>query len=320
MRPAPPLATPDDSARLGPPDLFLRFWGVRGSIPSPGPETVQYGGNTSCVELRLGDERLILDAGSGIRRLGLYLAGELEEKGLRTTLLISHTHWDHIQGLPFFLPAYSPVSRLRVLGAPGTRARLRAALTAQMDQTQFPVALDALDGISVIDEFAAEATTVGPFAVRTIGLNHPGGCTGFRMGIAGKSVAYLPDHESYRNAIDSPDPVVAAAARQAQAELVRFLAGCDLLILDAQYDRAEYPAHIGWGHGCLDDSVGLALQAGVGCLFLFHHDPNHDDAQIDTMVAEARRQVAEARSNLRVEAARELVEIALRSRSKRLAA
>jgi phosphoribosyl 1,2-cyclic phosphodiesterase len=310
----------DDSANLPPTDLFARFWGVRGSIPSPGPETVRYGGNTSCVELRLGDELLILDAGSGIRRLGLSLMRELEAKALSTTLLISHTHWDHIQGLPFFRPAYARPSRIRILGAPATRTKLRSALVSQMDSIQFPVALESLAGICAIDEFATEATTIGSFAVRTMGLNHPGGCTGFRITAAGKSIAYLPDHEPYRAAIDSPDPAVAATARQAEAELVRFVEDCDLLILDSQYDRTEYPAHIGWGHGCLDDSVALALRAGVGCLFLFHHEPDHDDTQIDAMLEQGRRQVTEAGSNLRVQAARELDRIAPESRRKRLAA
>ncbi len=311
----------DDSTKSAPTDLLVRFWGVRGSIPSPGPETVRYGGNTSCVELRLGDEVLILDAGSGIRRLGLSLLREIEAKAaLRMTLLISHTHWDHIQGLPFFRPAYLRASRLRILGAPGTRARLRAALVSQMDTTQFPVALESLSGIGLIDEFATEATTIGSFAVRTIGLNHPGGCTGFRITAAGKSIAYLPDHEPYRGAIESPDAGVAAAARRAEAELVGFLKGCDLLILDSQYDRTEYPEHIGWGHGSLDESVALALRADVGSLFLFHHDPNHDDAKIDALLEEARCQVAEAGSSLRVEAAREREQIVLESCQKRLAA
>lgn len=140
------------SCALTPTDLSIRFWGVRGSIPSPGPETVRYGGNTSCVELRLGDEVLILDAGSGIRRLGLALVEELERKALPTTLLISHTHWDHIQGLPFFRPAYLRSSRIRILGAPGTRAKLRTALVCQMDPIQFSISMDRLAGISAIDE------------------------------------------------------------------------------------------------------------------------------------------------------------------------
>ncbi len=310
----------DDSVDLGATEVSVRFWGVRGSIPSPGPETVVYGGNTACVELRLGDEVLVLDAGSGIRRLGLVLAPELDEKALTTTVLISHTHWDHIQGLPFFRPAYNRANQIRVLGAPGTRTKLRAALVSQMDPIQFPVSLESLAGIVAIDEFAADTTTIGSFVVRTIALNHPGGCTGFRIAVGGASVAYLPDHEPYQGAIGSSDPAVAAKAREAEGQLLGFLEGCDLLILDSQYDRAEYPSHIGWGHGCLDQSVALALRAGVESLVLFHHDPDHDDRRIDAMLEQARRQVVEAGSQMRVEAARELAQIAPRARQKRLAA
>ena len=144
-----------DSSELAAAPLSVRFWGVRGSIPSPGPETAGYGGNTSCVELRRGNEVLVLDAGSGIRRLGIALAHELEGTPLTTTLLISHTHWDHIQGLPFFRPAYTRASQIRILGAPGTRTKLRAALTSQMDPIQFPISIECLAGISAIDEFAA---------------------------------------------------------------------------------------------------------------------------------------------------------------------
>jgi len=300
--------------------VSLRFWGVRGSIPSPGPETVNYGGNTACVELRFGNEILVLDAGSGIRRLGLALAHELANTSTRTTILISHTHWDHIQGLPFFRPAYNPASEIHVLGAPGTRAKLRAALGSQMDPIQFPVSLETLAGIAAIDEFAADSTTLGSFVVRTIALNHPGGCHGFRITAAGTSIAYLPDHEPYRSSMSSSDPIVAAAASRAEAELIRFIDGCELLILDSQYDRTEYPSHIGWGHGCLDDSVALALAARVGGLVLFHHDPDHDDRRIDTMVEQARRQVLETGSSMHVEAAREQTQIVPRASQSMLAA
>ncbi len=288
----------------------VHFWGVRGSIPTPGPETVKYGGNTSCVELRCGAERLILDAGSGLRRLGLELAGE----PLTANLLLSHTHWDHIQGLPFFRPAYSRANRLHILGGPGTRAKIQTALRAQMDPIEFPVPLHFLAGIAAIDEFACSATTLGAFDVRTIGLNHPGGCTGFRIEAAGRTVAYLPDHESYRLAIQSGEPAAAARAQQAENDLIDFLASCDLLILDSQYDRADYPSHVGWGHGCVDDSVALATRAGVGQLVLFHHDPEHDDRKIDAMLAQARRQVRETGASLEVTAAREREEIAPRAR------
>ena len=305
-----------DPLKLAANPWYLRFWGVRGSIPAPGPETVRYGGNTACVELRLGDEVLILDAGSGLRRLGLLLMDEMAEKPIHTTLLISHTHWDHIQGLPFFRPAYASKNQVRILGAPGTRDRLRTALVRQMDSIQFPVRLESLTGIRAIDEFAAPTTSIGSFTICTIELNHPGGCTGFRITAAGKSVAYLPDHESYRSAAHSLRPRVARVASAASEELVQFLKGCEVLILDSQYDRTEYPSHIGWGHGCLDDSVALALRAQVEQLVLFHHDPNHDDTRIDAMVREARRQVTEAGAVLRVRAARELERLVPATRAK----
>jgi phosphoribosyl 1,2-cyclic phosphodiesterase len=244
---------------------------------------------------------------------------ELDKIPLRFTLLISHTHWDPIQGLPFFRPAYAAKSQLRILSAPGTRERLHTALVRQMDPTQFPVALDSLAGIRAIEEFAAPAIDIGRFTVRTIKLNHPGGCTGFRITASGKSVAYLPDHESYRSAAHSLRARVAGGA-SAEEELVKFLEGCEVLILDSQYDRAEYSSHFGWGHGCLDDSVALALRAGVEQLVLFHHDPNHDDAKIDAMVKEARRQIAAAGAALRVRAARELERLVPTARARRLAA
>lgn len=296
--------------------LTVHFWGVRGSIPTPGPETVGYGGNTSCVELRCGDERLILDAGSGIRRLGLALTQECSQRSLATTLLLSHTHWDHIQGLPFFRPAYDRANQLHILGAPGTRAKIRTALSAQMDPLEFPVPLQSLAGIASIEEFTGATTTLGKFAIRTIGLNHPGGCTGFRIEAGQRTVAYLPDHEPYRLAIDFGAPTAAARAEQSENELLDFLKGCDLLILDSQYDRTDYPSHIGWGHGCLDDSVDLALRAGVGHLVLFHHDPEHDDRKIDAMIVHARQQVIETGARLHITAAHELEQIALRPRRK----
>lgn len=254
--------------------ITVRFRGVRGSIPSPGIEMARYGGNTSCVELRCGDDFVILDAGSGIRGLGSELLHEFGSQPIEANLLISHTHWDHIQGLPFFAPGYSPANRFQIVAAHGYGSRVQLALTNQMSALNFPVALDQMRGVVAVEELAAGTTQLGAFVVRTTELNHPGGCAGFRLEAGGFSVAYLPDHEPFHGKNDG--------------ELLDFIRDLDLLILDTQYTAEEYSRRAGWGHGCLPESVRLALAGDVHRLLLFHHDPTHDDHQIDQMVRTAR--------------------------------
>ena len=283
--------------------VSVRFWGARGSIPSPSPETVQCGGNTSCVEIRADDQLLILDAGSGIRRLGASLEAEFGERPFEATLLISHTHWDHIQGLPFFAPAYSNRNRIKIWTPPGRRAQIRSAIKNLMDPIHFPVPPTALSAITGIDELPCDGREIGHIGVRVTNLHHPGGCGGFRLELEGVSVAYLPDHEPYHSRT-----IAAAATSQstaANAELAGFVRDCDILILDTQYDETEYPARTGWGHGCVPDSVALAIAADVRELVLFHHDPSHSDAKIAEMVARAQELAREAGSLLSVRAARE---------------
>ena len=258
-------------------DLLVRFWGVRGSIPSPLPTHMRYGGNTSCVEVRFGEQLLILDAGSGIRLLGQDLMDRASGKGLEGTLFLSHAHWDHIQGLPFFMPGYSERNRFTVLSGPGKGAVLDQALRNQMSAPHFPVGFEQLHAFGPIAELQSGANVVGDLKVQTTELNHPGGCTGFRIETNRASLGYLPDHE--------PWP---ANTRDAHTNLVQFLRGLDLLILDGQYTAEEYPHKIGWGHGCLPNTVEVAIEAGVGRLVLFHHDPSRTDVQIDGMLAEAR--------------------------------
>jgi len=262
-------------------DLLVRFWGVRGSIPSPLPTHMRYGGNTSCVEVRFGEQLLILDAGSGIRLLGQDLIDRASGKGLEGTLFLSHAHWDHIQGLPFFMPGYSERNRFTVLSGPGKGAVLDQALRNQMSAPHFPVGFEQLHAFGPIAELQSGANVVGDLKVQTTELNHPGGCTGFRIETGQASLGYLPDHE--------PWP---ANTRDAHTNLVQFLRGLDLLILDGQYTAEEYPHKIGWGHGCLPNTVEVAIEAGVGRLVLFHHDPSRTDVQIDGMLAEARRLAA----------------------------
>jgi phosphoribosyl 1,2-cyclic phosphodiesterase len=269
----------------------LKFWGVRGSIPTPGPGTVRYGGNTSCVEVRHDDDIIILDAGTGLRALGSSLLAEFKDKPLNLTLLVTHTHWDHIQGLPFFAPIYNPRCRLRILGAPGTRESLINALTGQMESTYFPVPFAKVPGNIEIEEVTDFNFNIGPVQVRAHRSNHPGLCFGYRLFSPESLIAFFPDSEPRAGGEDR--------------DLVEFIRDADVLILDAQYDAAEYTTHVGWGHGCLNDTVGLALQAGVRHLCLFHHDPDHDDKKIDSFVKCAQQLVAKQKSKLKVDAARE---------------
>ena len=265
--------------------MMVRFRGVRGSTPSPGLTTARYGGNTSCIEVRADGQILILDAGSGIRALGVDLMGESGSAPLDATLLISHTHWDHIQGLPFFGPAYVASNRIRLLAPPGAGARLTQALSNQMNPINFPVGLEQLRGLAAVEEIASGNTRLGVFDLQLFALNHPGECAGFRIEAAGGSMAYLPDHEPFV----SVTRIDHAAAAQARTEaLIQFVCGVDLLILDTQYTEAEYAGRLGWGHGCLPDSVAIAQKADVKQLALFHHDPAHTDFEIDAMVETAR--------------------------------
>jgi len=278
---------------------------VRGSIPTPGPTTVRYGGNTSCVEVRVGGEIILLDAGTGLRGLGRSLLSEFKDQPLNLTMLLTHTHWDHIQGLPFFGPIYDSRCRLRILGCEGTRKGLVNALTSQMESTYFPVPFNKLPSNIEIEELKNFNFNIGPVCVRAMRANHPGLCVGYRLFSPDSLIAFFPDTEPRTGGNDR--------------EMIEFIRDADVLILDSQYDSAEYQQHLGWGHGCVDDSVALALQAGVKQLCLFHHDPDHDDRRIDGLVKHARQLVAKQRAKLHVEAAREgmTINLPLKSVSRR---
>jgi len=294
------------------PPARLRFWGVRGSIPTPGRQTVRYGGNTTCLEVRVGDEILMLDAGTGARLFGQALMREFKNRPLSLTLLLTHTHWDHIQGLPFFAPLYDPRHHIRIVGCEGARQGLATILSNQMENPYFPVGLHELPGSVQIEEMREMSFQVGPVRVAACFANHPGMCVGYRLYAGDRSLAFFPDNEPL------PPGKGLSAARAGRSRgrhertdprLVEFLRDADVLVMDAQFDCHEYPAHAGWGHGCVKDVVALALAAGVRRLFLFHHDPDHDDAKITAMTREARRLVARRGGRLRVDAAREGLEI-----------
>ena len=309
-----PVRKDSDSARV-------RFWGVRGSIATPGPDTVRYGGNTTCVEVRAGDDIIILDAGTGIRLLGEELRREFSGRHVKAHLLLTHTHWDHIQGLPFFGPIHDPGSCVTVLGYEGARQSLIKTLSAQMDSTVFPVGLDQVAGGLAVRELHGLEFRAGRVPVQAIFTHHPGITLGYRLSTPGGGVVFVPDTEVLPYPRPRPGMVAPAAAAKSEGTqdfntyknqlLAEFAKGAELFICDAQYTAEEYERRVGWGHSCIDDTVQLAMHARVKHLILFHHDPTHDDHTIDRIVEHAREIVARAGVPMRVDAAAEGMEIVL---------
>lgn len=259
--------------------MKVRFWGVRGSIPVPGPATNRYGGNTSCVEVRpRGCDPFVIDAGTGIRRLGMQLPPSLP----RVDLLLSHLHMDHIQGLGFFAPLQRPNMDVRIWGPPSTTLDLRSRLIRYLSPPLFPVHLRDLACCLTLQEIAGGHFDIGPFKVESGLVCHPGTTLGYRIEAGAASMAYLPDHELRLGAVSlDGDPAWISGF-----DLVR---GVDVLIHDAQYTAAEYDGHSGWGHSTTDEVVRFAARAGVRHVVLFHHSPDHDDATLDRLVADAAR-------------------------------
>jgi phosphoribosyl 1,2-cyclic phosphodiesterase len=274
----------------------VRYWGVRGSIPVPGPQTVKFGGNTSCVEVRADGQIVIFDAGTGLRALGAALGAEFRGRAMEVTMLISHMHWDHLQGFPFFAPAFEARNRIRVLGFADAGRGIRGAFAGQMEPPYFPVALEQVPGGIVFEE-PGEAFQIGSIRVRTCRTNHPGICHGYRLDTRAGSICYVTDHD-------------AGQGTPAVAELIH---EADLVILDAQYTAEEYRAHAGWGHSSMEDAVKIARDARVKRLHLFHHDPSHDDEFLEQMLQKARR--IAAGSGMRVEAAREGEQVSLAAKT-----
>jgi phosphoribosyl 1,2-cyclic phosphodiesterase len=257
------------------PDFTARFWGVRGSIAAPGPDTVRYGGNTTCIVVRCGPHRLIFDAGTGIRALGRSLAAE---GPVDLDLFFTHTHFDHISGLPFFAPAFDPANHLRLwaghLVPPKT---IESVLCEMMIEPLFPVPLSALRAHCRFIDFAC-GSIIRPkpgITVRSGALNHPNRACGYRIEYGGRSLAIITDTE---HRPDGCDPAVIDLAR-----------GVDLMIYDGMYTDEAYPRHIGWGHSTWQEALRVAEAADVGKTVIFHHEPSHDDATMDGIAAGAER-------------------------------
>lgn len=256
--------------------MKLTVWGTRGSLPSPRPGTARYGGNTSCVQLELSDgSAVVLDAGTGIHRLPDY-----GPSTTRVDVLLSHLHMDHILGLGFFGALFQPDLEVHIWGPPSTTLDLHARLTRYLSPPLFPVRLRDLPCKLVLHD-APRGTFDLPGASVTADLVcHPGPTLGYRIAADGATLAYLPDHEPALGAESFP------RAREWTSGF-DLMNGVDVLIHDSQYSDAEYPAHVGWGHSSIQHAMAVAESADVTRLMAFHHDPNHNDSQLDRLFAEA---------------------------------
>jgi len=269
--------------------MQIQYWGVRGSIPSPGPDTSQFGGNTPCVEVRNSNEPLIImDAGTGIRKLGLDILKDPAVKEIH--ILLSHTHWDHIQGLPFFAPLFSPKYTIKLYGPVHYSKNLEQILSQQMDYTYFPVRVEELAANLSFHDITEQELTIGSTVrVQTKFVNHPVVCLSYKVIANGKSFVYLTDHEPYRNLFEDGDEINREEGRlvaeEQTAAIVKFVEGADLLSMDAQYTPEEYKSRIGWGHSSVDYTYNLARDAGVSELVLFHHDPDRTDAELQRILS-----------------------------------
>ncbi len=281
--------------------MKVKFWGVRGSIPCPGPQTAMYGGNTSCIEIFLEslNRRIIIDAGSGIRELGNQLMRNNSKGGLTADIFLTHTHWDHIMGFPFFAPIYSPSTQFRIFG-PATyeEESLKDVLGGQWTYRYFPVRHEELSSkIEYIDLKEGHYDLGQGIELHTKFLNHPLLCLGYRFEYAGKVLCTAFDTEPYTNVFctDPNDPSYDAAMAQegelaAAEENIRiehFIQGADLLIYDAQYTREEYcQSRVGWGHSTIEHAIDVSRRCAIKRLALFHHDIQRTDAQLETMSAQ----------------------------------
>ncbi|MBQ5946950.1 MBL fold metallo-hydrolase [Massilia sp. ST3] len=303
--------------------MKFRFWGVRGSIPSPGPRTARYGGNTTCIEVRTDDGTLIvLDGGTGLFPLAQHLlAGMPHPGGIQANILITHSHWDHIHGLPFFTPLFIKGSRVRLHGAydPVTGKGIEHVMGVQLQNSYFPVSETQMDAtIEYRTLEIGQAIEVGDARVSNVLMNHPITNLGYRIECGGKSVFFTGDHEPWHNP-HAPGSLEHAGFEEHLAERQRqidaAMRGVDALIVDCSYTREEYPSKLGWGHGTFDAAFEMALRVGARALYCTHHEPTRSDDELEAAFAGvlARYGARDGRlGELRIHLAYEGLEVTLR--------
>lgn len=288
--------------------MIVRFWGTRGSIPTPGNSTSIYGGNTSCVEIIAHKQLVILDAGSGLRELGMSLNKRSEDKAREGHLFITHTHWDHIQGFPFFEAAYSKANSFRIYGAhSATGKSLEVLFHGQMESDYFPVSLIQMAAKLEFADLQGETVDIHGVKVSYAYLNHPCSTLAYKVEYKGKSVVYATDHEPeqfFQHPQENRSPTISA-------DYAALAKGADLLIADAQYSEDEYTRQRGWGHSTFHQAIEIAKNAGVKQLAFFHHDPKHTDDVLAKFEVEASLYAQQQGCTFKCFVAREGVEIRL---------
>ncbi len=287
--------------------MNIKFWGVRGSIATSGHETVKYGGDTACIEVRVDKELIILDAGTGIRRLGLELMNEFGNRPIEAHILITHTHLDHIQGLLFFTPIFMSQNKFTIYSCEDASRSLKRLLSVLMEEEFFPVSLEQMEADIQFVELSQETFQIGKVQISTMFMNHPGLAFGYKiLSSDGKAVVYTGDTEPYHQLlsgnVDSTDASISDEARRLadklESELVQFADSADLLIFDAQYTPEEYSNKIGWGHSTWDYAVNIGLKAKAKKLAIFHHDPTRSDDNVDEIVEKCRNIIKETGSSM----------------------